>query len=235
MGSVGQPHLPSFDAPHGARCELCGAVLSGYFVRDTRGRLMCGAHEPQLRHCRFCTAAFIPGAYGAGADRCGRCASRAVNDDAEAAGRFARVLGWYERKGLALPGPGLPITLRDRMPVAPDGMPMLGFTEKSARPQIVMQRGLSPEVFLTVAVHEIGHAWLLASKASLPELLEEGVCNWLAWHFAREMTTADALWQATRIEMRDDPLYGAGFRQVQAAGRDLEPRDLPTLITRLKR
>ena len=235
MGSHDRAAPPSFDVPAGARCELCGEILDGYILRDARGRFLCGRHEAKLRHCRYCTAAFAPEAYGAGADRCGRCVSRAVNDEAEASGRFARVLQWFERNGLPLPRPHPPVSLRDRMPIAAEGMPMLGFADKSKRGEIVLQRGLSPELFLTVAVHEIGHLWLLGARAKLPEMLEEGVCNWLAWSFARELGTSDGAWQAQRIEMRDDPLYGAGFRRVLAAARDLKPRDLPALLTRLQR
>jgi hypothetical protein len=222
-----------FDVPSGATCALCGTLLAGYVLRDSRGRYLCGTHEPQLAHCRFCTSAFIPGAHSAAADRCARCASRAVSNPAEAEVRLSRIMRWFAKHGLALPLPLPTVTLRDRMPIAPDGMPMLGFVVKPWGDRVVMQRGLPPEVFLTVAVHELTHIWLLRAGARLAEPIEEGMCNWLAWHFARELGSADGQWQAHRTELRDDPVYGAWFRKIRSLGDELGPRDLPAMLRRL--
>jgi hypothetical protein len=222
-----------FDLPRGATCAICGNQLAGYILRDARGRFLCGSHQPAIRSCRFCDSAFLPGTDGARIDRCGRCAGRSVERFEEASTRFGRLLDWFAQKDMAFSAPLPGITLRDQMPLAADGMPMVGFTEKWAVPRLVIQRGLPAEVFLTVVVHELGHAWLARTGVKLLEPVEEGVCNWLAWHFARKLGTIESNFQAERIEARHDPIYGAGFKRVRAVAGPAQPGDLSAILHRL--
>ncbi|MGA2124739.1 MAG: protein DA1 [Xanthobacteraceae bacterium] len=229
---------PMFNLPPGARCELegCGRVLEGAIVCDSRGHYFCGAHGSALRSCRFCGRGFVP--RNNGADRCADCTRKAVTSIADAQTHFQRAVSWFARHGLQLASPLPRIELQDTLP----RQNMLGYTEKletgrgwfkgatMTAPRIVMRNALPPEIFLIVAAHELGHAWLTTQGVVLSEQMEEGICTWLSHRFVRGLGTPDAGWLAQQIESQKDPLYGTGYRRFAAIAKDASPAELPRIL-----
>jgi hypothetical protein len=225
--------------PPGARCELegCGKPLQGGYVRDTRGHFFCAAHQAELRPCRFCGRAFVPG-NGANSGACALCTRRGVTSPKEAEARYRRVATWFEQQGLHLAAPLPGIGLQASLSKAN----MLGFTEKieegggwlGARsiktPRIVLRIGLPPEIFDIVTSHELGHVWLTAQNIQLSELMEEGICTWLSYRFTLNRSTEDNAWLASQIAEQTDPIYGAGFRRFSKLAGNASPADLPRIL-----
>ena len=229
-----------FDLPEGATCALCHRPLRGYVMRDARHQYMCGEHKGSVRVCRFCDRGFLPGGGVGVLDRCPLCVSRAVGDQAEADRRYRVLLGWFRLHRLELPNPPPPIELRDRMPNDCRGVGMLGFAERHSRlsggwytSRIVMMVGLPIEAFFTVLVHELAHVWLTHAGFDFPEKVTEGLCDWLAHAFTVQFATPDAAYQARRIENREDPIYGDGFRGFRTFAAGAGPAELPRLVRAL--
>lgn len=166
---------------------------------------------------------------------CASCASRAVEDQAYTT-YAVPVAAWYARHGLQLPALP-PITPLQRMPRLPSGVGMLGYVERmsgSGIPvRIAVSQGLPPEVLLVVLAHELGHLWLDRHGVRLGEHLIEGTCDWLAHALASTSTAEELQWQARRIERRDDPVYGRGFKAVTRAAAGDGPDKLPAILHRL--
>jgi hypothetical protein len=80
--------------------------------------------------------------------------------------------------------------------------------------------GLPSTLFGAVVAHELGHAWL-AQNGSRPaeSSIEEGFCELVAHASLKRLHTPFAAGLREQIRDNPDPVYGAGFRQVQAAVR----------------
>jgi hypothetical protein len=135
------------------------------------------------------------------------------------------------------------LQLLDKMPIAPNRRPMLGFAHRlfrdalSALPTevtfIAVQNQLPRDLFGIVVAHELGHTWLVQQRAVLSNRMEEGICEWLSHAFALQSGSADAAWTAHRIETNPDPVNGEGFRRFRHLAGDKTPRELPLLLTAL--
>jgi hypothetical protein len=225
----------------GTPCAACGRPIQGAYLRDPRGQFFCGSHA--LTVCRFCNKGFEP-AKGAAPDRCPACANVAVVSAHDAKARYDFVADWFGSEGLTFAGGAPPFRLADKMPVAPNGRPMLGFADKLLAPfpgkpgkvrAICVQSGLPRFLFGVVTAHELGHAYLCQRGDTLSEPIEEGVCDWLAHAFALRIGTEEIKLTAHRLEINPDPVNGIGFRRVRAIAGNAKPRDLPKLLPALAR
>jgi hypothetical protein len=71
--------------------------------------------------------------------------------------------------------------------------------------------------FEAVAAHELGHAWLACrGVVGLPQPSEEGFCEVLAHRWLTWRDTPESRYYADRILRNADPVYGEGFRDIQA-------------------
>jgi hypothetical protein len=227
--------MNTFNLPPGARCVLCGVVLSGQVAADQHRRVFCARHRTEGRHCRYCDSFFLPS--GGKAQACSSCAASQVFDGSGAEAACTAASGWFVRNGLRLPG-SVPLCLSSVMPGSPfnGGTRMLGYAEKStgffgvARTTIVLEAGLPLMLLRLVLAHELGHASLACEKLRLPTWAEEGSCDWLAHRYLGEFPTPEAAMHRRRIEARSDPIYGAGFQWVAARLAGKAPRDVVGLL-----
>jgi hypothetical protein len=80
--------------------------------------------------------------------------------------------------------------------------------------------GLPATLFGAVVAHELGHAWLAqhGSRPTEPSV-EEGFCELVAHAALKRLDTTFAAGLREQIRRNPDPVYGDGFRRVQAAVR----------------
>lgn len=218
--------------PPGGRCVLCGAVLAGAVAWDQHNRVFCARHRANGRHCRHCDQFFLP-AGRSGNKSCDNCAAALVFDRRVAETICADTAHWFAANGLKLPQmPG--VWLCNVMPASPlrPGTRMLGYTEqqvggwqRTAPPPaaIVLASGLPLIVLRMVTTHELGHVLIAVERLRLSARVEEGACDWLAHRHLGTLGTREAAFQQRRIETRDDPIYGSGFRDIsqRMAGQHL--------------
>jgi hypothetical protein len=232
--------MTAFNLAPGARCVLCGVVLSGQVAADQHRRVFCAHHRTQGRHCRYCDSFFLPlsGPSSGKSEACRACSASQVFDNDTAGIVCSAISAWFGRSGLKLPL-GVPLRFSSTMPGSPfiAGTRMLGYAERwtgllghAARASIVLQAGLPLMLLRMVLAHELGHVSLGCERLRLPSWAEEGSCDWLAHRYLGEFATPDAEMHRRRIESRDDPIYGAGFRWVAARLDGRPPRDLVPLL-----
>jgi hypothetical protein len=230
--------MSAFNLPPNARCVLCGAILSGVVCSDQHRRVFCARHRAEGRHCRFCDRFFLlAGGTGEACDACGPTRVFEVPVARDACDAACR---WFTANGLRLPG-RIPVRLSAAMPSSSygSGPRMLGYTEQRAElswpfgrppPTMVLLVGMPLMVLRMVAAHELGHVSLAEERLRLPRWAEEGSCDWLAHCYLGTIASPEAALQRRRIETRDDPVYGAGFRWVAARLAGRAPRELVPLL-----
>jgi hypothetical protein len=225
-----------FQLAPGARCVLCGGVLSGQVAADQHHRVFCAHHRTEGRHCRYCDSFFLPSPPEA--DACRPCSASQIFDSGTTEIVYGAISGWFGRHGLALPRT-VPVRFSRGMPRSPflSGARMLGFAERrtgllglAAPASIVLQAGLPLMLMRMVLAHELGHVSLGCESLRLPQWAEEGSCDWLAHRYLGDFDTPEAAMHRRRIESRDDPIYGAGFRWVAARLGGRLPCDLVPLL-----
>ncbi|HUN41591.1 MAG TPA: hypothetical protein VMU81_14995 [Acetobacteraceae bacterium] len=225
-----------FNLPPGARCVLCGTVLSGQVAADLHRRVFCAHHRAEGRHCRYCDSFFLPS--GRSREACSPCAASQVFDLAVGQAACGAAGQWVVRHGLTLP-PTVPLRFSSAMPASTmgPGVRMLGYAERrtgfpwlAPRSTVVLQAGLPLMMLRMVLGHELGHVALDSEHLRLPQWAEEGSCDWLAHRYLGEFADPAAAMYRRRIETRDDPVYGAGFRWVAARLAGRTPRDLVPLL-----
>jgi hypothetical protein len=227
------PHI--FNLPEGCLCPLCGSGMTGAVLQDPRGRVFCGRHANEVQLCRYCEQAFL-----GGSDRspvCPTCVQRGVRTDEQLQRHASRVAAWFARHRLYLDK--LPtVSLADRMPKFPDGREMLGYRSLVtlfvwSSSQVVVKRGMPPELALATLAHEFGHLWLDRNAPDLEEAATEGVCDFLAHVFAREQPSDEFQWLANRIARRLEPVYGEAVRRVLSLAEGAGPEALPRILRHL--
>ena len=214
----------------GQRCCLCDRGLNGHILIDPRGRRFCRQHLPAVSLCRYCQHAFL---HTERSDSCTSCRARAVTTEAEAQKLVAMgPLSWFEGHRLAIGDGARSVRLAHRMPAHPSGREMFGYVEGT---QVVIRHALPAPVFMLVAAHELGHLWLSQTNARLSEAHEEGICDWLSWRFARDLSHPEYRWLARMIARRSETGAATAFREVRARLGHAEPSELPTLLPMFRR
>lgn len=201
--------------------SLAGEVVCGH--HQVRGRCfvcarpLCGVLEPPWR------------ALDEGLSCCPTCSIGAVDDRAAVRAALPDLrtgladLGFVMARKVAISLVDAP-TLRRSLP---DGGHPLGLTRLVGRDKrnmdvvrIEVLQGLPPIMFGRTVSHEIGHAWLaMAGARAVEEQVEEGFCELAAYAWLRRLGTPLALALRERMLTNPDPIYGDGFRLLQAAVR----------------
>ena len=218
-------------------CDLCGGTLNGEALRDRWGQFVCTSHREQLRPCRFCYRVVLPPAGGQTADsydtRCRSCRETAVRQIDETQARFAEVVHWARDAGLRSDGLELTVELAspdrlahllaDRASGDTLGATVTLVYRQPNMPSMARVRGvalldgLPASLFGGVVAHELGHVWLAAHGVlGQPVWAQEGLCSVLGHRYYRSVGTTAAGFHADDIERNRDPVYGDGFRRVNA-------------------
>ena len=79
--------------------------------------------------------------------------------------------------------------------------------------RILILKGLPPDFFRSVGVHELTHDWM---EENLPHIEEpeirEGFSEYVSWLYSKSEKLTRIPW---RMEQNTDPVYGDGFRKVR--------------------
>lgn len=85
---------------------------------------------------------------------------------------------------------------------------------------ISILHGLPRSLFVGIAAHELGHAWLYLAKVDgLPDWMEEGYCNLLTYLYYKNNPVPDGQNWIKMLENDPSSVYGDGFRTVRDAFR----------------
>jgi len=223
--------------PH---CAYCGRPLTGTYLTDYWGTKFHPAHETEYPACASC-GRLVPELAGTtAADHpfplCAICRATSVTTHDDARSHFVKVIGWMMRQGLGVDHRiDLHVELADvaafRGEHGKGNLAALGRTEVTSYTRdgrvvetevrkVLILRGLPATQFEGVAAHELGHAWLAIEQVrGLPPWAEEGFCELLAHRRYAALATAESRYYAERIEQNPDPVYGAGFRRMQALAK----------------
>ncbi len=217
------------------RCAYCGKPLITEYLVDQWGTTHCKEHQGQYPSCSFCGRLVPPEQQDGSTEyiRCPICRASAIESAVEAKPHFSQVIRWVSDQGLAYNNLHLSLELCHRTRLAEllqvrSHTHSLGATTSSIYEQngqvvraqvngIAVLHGLPAMLFKGVTIHELGHVWLIVqSIRGLPTWAEEGFCEFLSYHYYDEVNTAESCYHALGIERNSDPVYGEGFRRIQA-------------------
>jgi hypothetical protein len=217
-------------------CTVCRKPAVGTFIVSLREEISCGHHRDVVR-CGLC------GHVGDSAERaswstlredlprCPVCTGEAVLDQEDVRRELPGIRARAKQIGFVLPTPvrvgllpaGKPYG--DAVDTADSrvfGLTFLAATGARTADVVMIQilAGLPATLFGAVVSHELGHAWL-AQNGSRPTepLIEEGFCELVAHASLKPLRTPFAAGLRRQIRDNPDPVYGAGFRQVQSSVR----------------
>jgi LIM domain/Protein DA1 len=220
------------------RCAYCNEPLMEEYMVDHWGAKYCKKHQQEYPACEFCGRLIPPAQQERGMDKlnstcCPVCRSRAIEITEQVKTAFAEVKRWVGSQGLSYNNLPLSIRLCDRDYLAKfaraRGQPhMLGVTMSTAHTLngketrtdiegIAVLKGLPTPLFDGVVAHELGHVWLIVHDVKgLPSWAEEGFCELLSYRYYTRLSTLESRYHSESIEKNPDPVYGEGFRRVQA-------------------
>lgn len=220
-------------AVSGVRCWYDHKQLAGTYNLDAWNNPYCPEHDHQWPRCIYCTR-FVDNWRGHGDPaeahaRCDACAKVAVTTNQEASARIGPLWQWMQAQGLTLAytavvraslknetdihleshGAGMTLGVTSYRPIGP------GLYDVDVH----MCYGMPSPVFECVGVHELGHTWLRLTGVphdALADREEEGFCEYVAVTWLRAQGDEWATWYAERRARNSDPVYGDGFRHVEA-------------------
>lgn len=246
----GKPyHIACYAQNIAPRCAYCGKPLLEEYLVDSWGTPFCKEHQSQYPSCVFCGRLVPPEQQDTKSEslNCPICRASAIETAEGARPLFTQVKQWIGRQGLIFNN--LPISLElcgrarlaellhDRNLTHAYGATLSttytqnGYKLYTQVRGVSVLRGLPSGLFQGVAVHELGHVWLIVQDVgTLPPWAEEGFCELLSYRWYTEVNTPESRYYATNIERHADPIYGEGFRRVKAlTDRVGFPRLLETL------
>jgi hypothetical protein len=247
----GACHSSCYAKLYAVRCAYCQRPLLGQYLIDYWGTTFCPEHKAVYPSCRFCDR-LVPTqqhtqSKSPGQVRCAICRTNAVETVEQAGPIFSQLVRWFHSQGLSCNNLRLQIDLSDQQQLhdlhqqqlghQPLGLTIHRFIPASGMrteiERVAVLRGLPTTLFQGVAVHELGHVWLAIQVSSiLPPWAEEGFCELIAHRFYTQLATRESLFHAERVARNPDPVYGEGFRRVQAIAQSVGyQRLLDTLRT----
>ncbi len=228
-------HISCYERKFLPHCVYCGKPLR-VFGEDDWGAKFCPEHRGDFPACRYC-GRLIPlrdqeaTEQHSGVPRCSICERSAVESLPRAQPLFTLIFQWISRQGLMFDGANVRLGLYNMEELKAfkedeaDTAKTLGTTKIHTIVQngkvvnreinIAIFRGLPSTLFQGVAVHEFGHAWLtIHGVTDLLKSAEEGFCELLCHKYYLNHRTVESNFYARQIETANDPIYGAGFRQL---------------------
>lgn len=199
------------------------------------GELTCAWHAA-LGRCVFCGRPYVqrdpPGwrPFSAGELRCPTCCGLdPIETQVDARRRLPEIRADLAAVGIVLTT-RVRVSLVDPADLGAHGTgagTILGLTDHlvyagGARTAVGIRvaAGLPPLWFGRTVAHEIGHAWLAqqGGPAAAPEVAE-GLCELFAHAWLKRQSGAVAAELRRQLQANPDPVYGGGFRLVEAAVR----------------
>lgn len=237
--SQGQPYHPAcyleLVAP---RCAYCHKPLVGLYIVNGWGEKFCQEHQTQYPACSFCARLIPPQQQMSGWRfdenlRCQVCRLTAVETAEQAQPLFTELKRWIARQGFQFNQLPLRLDLRERAELErllqgrtvahPLGVTLSSMHWQNGRKVgsriegIAVQIGMPATLFAGTVLHEIGHVWLTVHGVeNLPSWAEEGFCQLLSYRYYSDLGTPEARYRMTSIEQDADPVYGEGFRRLNA-------------------
>lgn len=220
------------------RCAYCQRPLQGKYLVDAWGNKYCPRHQEEYPRCSFCGRLIppqqqTPGWNAYGSERCSVCRASAVDVIEQAQPLFQQCKQWIAAQGFRFNQLPLRLELHERAVLIRTlggraGNHPLGVTLSSTRIQngyalssrvegVAVLRGMPATLFAGVVLHELGHVWLTVHGIEqLPLWAEEGFCQLISHRYYSSLNTPEARYRASSLENERDPIYGDGFRAVQA-------------------
>ncbi len=233
--------------PH---CRICDRPMSWY-VENFWGDVYCSEHQDTLPVCFSCgrpICASLTGGgmnLGDGRTMCNLCLGTAVTQGGDARNVLARVRHDLARMGMELGGAAVSIRLVDQHEMqhlahalgrgalhsgmtATRRWTQQGHETGREIAEIAVLHSLPGTHFASIVAHELCHAWIFLNKfPALPSLIEEGLCQLVAYRWLDEQRVSEARYHQQLIAESKDPIYGEGFR---LAKRGLLRVPLPLLL-----
>jgi hypothetical protein len=235
--------------PIKTHCVVCGAVLVGRVALDGWDNYFCARHENEYPSCSACNRLVCgPLSGGDGVQysdfriSCNICRKTAIDTLEQAKPAFQEVARFFTNLGLIFKGLNLRIHLGNSIEynklqfgdktslTGPGKGQIMGLINKvmihegTERRRVVdgisILHGLPRSLFVGIAAHELGHAWLYLAKVDgLPDWMEEGYCNLLTYLYYKNIPVPEGPNWINMLEKDPSPIYGEGFRKVRDAFR----------------
>jgi hypothetical protein len=202
----------------GGLCPACGEPMTPAAMLSLTGERYCSRHIGQPQ-CILCMAPADPST-ATEVSLCARCAGTAVRTQED----VKRVLPPIARqlRELAITTTR-PVQVRLVRPADMDGpADALGLTVSRGSDVVDLRivRDLPLIKFGSTVAHEVMHAYL--TQRGYPQLsppVAEGLCQLLAYAWARRQTDPLARAEMQLIARAPDPVYGDGFRRARASAQ----------------
>lgn len=236
-------------------CDVCAAPLLGRYFTDGRGYQFCAHHSQSIPRCFSCQRLICQSITQGGIRLqdgralCAVCLPNAITNQDLAQRAFACAKQFMKQARLDVSEYNIPLELTDqhgmrgrltrtergldgrrpacgqtRILVHKRGKQVVGRSVGS----IAILHHLSELHFTSIAVHELGHAWLFYNGFSqLPIRVEEGFCVFLEYCYLKHTVEklaapgstlhSEASFLMRMIEENQDPVYGYGFRAANDA------------------
>lgn len=254
----GKPyHEACFHRRFSPKCSVCLQPMKKEFLQDAWGNRFCRIHRKKLPRCFSCQRiicdAITQGgkAYEDKRTVCNICFASAVNDQQQAVALVSQMRGQMQHLGFPFKDEHIPFRLVDQKELKKyakrwkKDRPTLGMARANRSvdskgniverqfEEIIILYGLPKEHFLSVAIHELCHAWLFfRCFDNLPTKVEEGICTLSEYLYLKTLDTKEAKVRLQIIMNNEDPIYGKGFR---AARKAMDAQSLQGMLRQVYR
>jgi len=202
------------------RCIVCRGAIRGRFRKDAFGICVCVDHAKSTVQCRWCTR-LVARSLG-----CSVCKAAAIVDTQRAKLIFKEIAGWCSRQGLRFDPANVGFKLGGDIAGAggTTNQHRLGVTESLLNVKdnglrkvtVSVIPGMPEPLFRSVVAHECVHVWTAIHRIRQTQVAEEGLAEVVSYLYVKSRRGLDYTVLARRMEKNPDPVYGSGFRSVQA-------------------
>jgi len=218
-------------------CGICGGPISGQYLSNSWGDVICAVHVGEHPLCEFCgrlAAEPLTGRgvrYPDGRQICGVCYASAVAETGEARVLLDTVTTALRSHGIEV-GQDFALNLVDKLEMAgmtpATGRESWGFTAlrqrgglfgllESRTVRVYALTGMPRDVLAGVLAHELMHVWLFEhAPLEMDDVLIEGSCEYAAYLVLKERPGQLAHHCLALQSENESLLYGGGFRSVSA-------------------
>ncbi|MEQ8223778.1 MAG: LIM domain-containing protein [Candidatus Eremiobacterota bacterium] len=211
-----------------ARCDICGSLLEGNFVRNKAGKKFCQTCIDRYTACSDCACPVGPDGYNLGYSRwlCPDCASVAIFTHDQLAYVYVEAVAQLKAMGIVITRTVDNLTIMDQKNLEMSyyktknkeyvpsggvgGFYSFSSNETGSASRIFVLDGLSYERALAVLSHELTHAWQIDNCPRDQRLVyREGFAQWLAYKVMLHKGYTD---EAEALLASQDAIYGEGLK-----------------------